>query len=71
MEGVLTANPIPVTAARMGRPSLKVRATVVRLAEGTPERIEALVGPNKMSEFIREAVERELQRLEAEARKKR
>lgn len=55
----------------MGRPSLKVRATIVRLSEGMPERIEALVGPNKMSEFIREAVERELQRREAEAKKKR
>ncbi len=71
MEVFLTANAIPVRAARMGRPSLKVRATVVRLSEGMPERIEALVGPNKMSEFIRDAVERELQRLEAETKKKR
>lgn len=33
---------------------------LVRLPEGTPERIDALVGKNKRAEFIREAIEKEL-----------
>lgn len=48
----------------MGRPSLKVKLTSVRLPEGVHERIEALVGPNRMAGFIREAVENELKRRE-------
>jgi hypothetical protein len=53
----------------MGRPPLKkdsvTKATMVRLTEETRERIEAVVGPNKMAVFIRDAIERELQRREA------
>ena len=37
---------------------------IVRLPEDFWQRIEALVGKNKMAEFIREAVERELKRRE-------
>jgi len=48
----------------MGRPPLNVKPTVVRLTEETRERINAIVGPNRMAEFIREAVENELQRRE-------
>lgn len=48
----------------MGRPPLNVKPTLIRLSVDTIERIEALVGPQKMAEFIREAVERELKRRE-------
>lgn len=48
----------------MGRPPMNVKETKVRLPLETRERIEALVGPNRMAEFIREAVERELKRRE-------
>jgi hypothetical protein len=51
---------------RMGRPPLNVKATTVRLQADTIARIEAQVGPNRVAAFIREAVERELQRLEGE-----
>lgn len=56
--------PISATSGRMGRPSLNVKATVVRLSADAIERIEALVGKNRMAEFIRDAVERELRRRE-------
>jgi Arc/MetJ-type ribon-helix-helix transcriptional regulator len=48
----------------MGRPPLKVKPILVRLGEGVPERIEALVGKRKKAEFIREAVDAELARRE-------
>ena len=44
-----------------------VKATVVRLPEGMPERIDAVAGPNKRAEFIREAVEKELKKREKKA----
>jgi hypothetical protein len=46
-----------------------VKATQVRLAEGVGERIDALVGPNRRAQFIREAVEAELKRQEAQAKR--
>ena len=49
---------------RMGRPSLGVKATLVRLPHGVTERIDAIAGPNKRAIFIRDAVEAELQRRE-------
>lgn len=52
----------------MGRPPMNVKETKVRLTLETRERIEALVGPNRMAEFIREAVERELKRREKAAK---
>ena len=55
---------IPANHARMGRPPLNIKPTVVRLSKDALERIEALVGKQKMAEFIREAVERELKRRE-------
>ena len=48
----------------MGRPPLKVKPILVRLPEGMPERIDALVGKNKRAEFIRQAVEAELAKRE-------
>jgi predicted DNA-binding protein len=48
----------------MGRPKLGVKPTLVRLPDGVAERIDALAGPNRRAEFIREAVERELIRRE-------
>lgn len=48
----------------MGRPPLNVRETKVRLSEEARLRIEALVGPNRMANFIREAIENELARRE-------
>ncbi len=56
--------PIALTGARMGRPPLNVKPTMVRLGEDVRERIEALVGPNRMAAFIRDAVENELRRRE-------
>jgi hypothetical protein len=41
---------------------MDVKPTLVRLAVGVLLRIDALCGPGKRAEFIREAVERELQR---------
>ena len=52
----------------MGRPPMQLKATVVRVPEEALERIEALVGKNRMAEFIREAVERELKRRERAGR---
>ena len=48
----------------MGRPALGVKSTVVRLPEGLGERIDELVGKKKRASFIREAVEKEVARLE-------
>lgn len=52
------------TPSRMGRPPLNVKETKVRLTDDQRKRIEALVGPNRMAVFIREAVEHELARRE-------
>ena len=48
----------------MGRPPLGIISTTVRLPKAVLERIDALRGPNRRAEFIREAVERELKRHE-------
>ena len=50
----------------MGRPPLGMKATTIRLSMGTIRRIEAQVGNRQLAKFIREAVERELQRREEE-----
>ena len=54
-------------APRMGRPPLNVKETKVRLTEEQRQRIETLVGPNRMAVFIREAIDAELRRREAKA----
>ena len=69
MEALLTDFPITVMRARMGRPPLNVKPTMVRLTEETRQRIEAIAGPNRMAEFIREAIEAELVRRERELRR--
>jgi predicted DNA-binding protein len=52
----------------MGRPPLSKKSdtveTKVRMTIETRQRIEALVGLNRMAAFIREAIERELKRRE-------
>ena len=52
--------------ANMGRPPLNVKSTNVRLPEGLGERIDKLVGRQRRAAFIREVLEREVNRLEAE-----
>lgn len=65
----MTDIPIPVSASKMGRPSLKVKPILIRLPEGVAERIDAVMGKeNRRAEFIREAVDKELERREAEAK---
>lgn len=54
--------------ALMGRPPLGVKTTVVRLPEGLAERIDDLVGPKRRAAFIREVVEKEVERREARKR---
>ena len=58
------------TTRRMGRPPLSKKSdtkpVLVRLTEAVAARIDALAGPNKRAEFIREAVEKELKRRERE-----
>lgn len=58
----MTGKAISATTPRMGRPKMDVKATLVRLPEGVAEQIDALAGPGKRAEFIREAVEREIKR---------
>ncbi|WP_162304811.1 hypothetical protein [Sinorhizobium medicae] len=41
-----------------------MKPILVRLPEGVPERIDALVGKNKRAEFIRQAIEAELAKRE-------
>lgn len=66
----MTNIPGTVSQGRMGRPPLNVKETKVRLTLETRARIEALVGPNRMAAFIREAIEAELQRREADRTEK-
>jgi len=46
-----------------------VKSTNIRLPEGLGERIDALVGRQRRAAFIREVLEREVDRLEAERAK--
>ena len=48
----------------VGRPSLNVEETKVRLTAGVKDRIIALVGKQRMAAFIREAVEEALSKAE-------
>ena len=65
----MTNFPISNTPRRMGRPPMHLKPTLVRLPEDVAERIDAIAGPNRRSEFIRDAVERELKRRERLAAK--
>jgi hypothetical protein len=40
---------------------MKVKATLVRLPDNLPERIDALVGPNKRADYIRKAVVKQVE----------
>lgn len=52
-------------AAPVGRPRINGEQTMARFREGTLDRVKAaLVDNEKQSDFIREAVERELSRRE-------
>ncbi len=66
----LTKIPGTVTRPRIGRPPLNVKETKVRLTDEQRERIEALAGPNRMSIFIREAIDEKLARDEKAAKRK-
>lgn len=57
------------TGRVMGRPPLNLKPVPVRLSQETLDRIAALVGNYKRPEFIREAVERELERRESDGNK--
>ncbi len=57
--------------ARMGRPPLGVKTTVVRLPDGLAERIDNLIGPNRRAKFIREIVEREVELMESQRKAER
>lgn len=50
----------------MGRPPLNVKAVPVRLTLEQLDRIERVAGPNQRAAFIREAVDNELDRREAD-----
>ena len=69
MEVDLTLATETGTTRRMGRPPLKRNVetvvSAVRLPADMVERIDAIAGPNKRGEFIREAIEREVKRRES------
>jgi hypothetical protein len=56
------------TKRPMGRPPLskkfETKPVLIRLTEDVSDRIDAIAGPNKRGEFIREAIDRELARRE-------
>lgn len=63
----LTQFPVSDTRPTMGRPNLHVKPTVIRLTDAMAKKIDELAGKNRRSEFIREAVEREIERRESAA----
>ncbi len=50
----------------MGRPPLNIKETKIRISPEAMERIRSLVGNYKIASFIREAIDNELARREAE-----
>ncbi|RVD16968.1 hypothetical protein EN738_29325 [Mesorhizobium sp. M4B.F.Ca.ET.017.02.2.1] len=55
-----------VYLAQMGRPPLNMTPTVVRFPNETIARIDNLVGQKQRAKFIREAVQAEIEKREAE-----
>ncbi|WP_018900447.1 hypothetical protein [Rhizobium sp. 2MFCol3.1] len=53
-----------INQGRMGRPTLNVVETKVRISQETKDRIKAIAGNYRMADFIREAIENELSRRE-------
>ena len=67
----LSANPICVTRRRMGRKMLWPDKIVAPLPAGSLERIVAVLKPDEdKTDFLREAVDRELIRREGDKAKK-
>lgn len=64
MRIVLEIVPVADRQVGMGRPPLGMKPTTIRLPVETIRRIEALVGNRRVASFIREAIDRELQRRE-------
>jgi len=60
----LAQKEITDSPARMGRPAIG-KFTAVRLSDEMLARIDALAAKGKRADFIREAVERELERRES------
>ncbi len=58
----------PVSSGRMGRPPLNVRSTNVRITNEVKDRIRAQVGDKGMAQFIREAIEEKLAKLEQDGK---
>lgn len=54
--------PISATSGKMGRPPLHLKPRLIRLSQRAIEEIEALVGKNRLSQFVREAIDREIER---------
>lgn len=50
--------------SRMGRPALDVKRVTVNLPRDMPARIDAIVGKQKRSEFVRDALESALRMAE-------
>ena len=65
----MTQKAISATPKPMGRDSLGVVQVLVWLFDGQRERIDALVGGQNRSAFIREAIDRELKRRERRKRR--
>ena len=62
---MLTEVGAPSSAKGVGRPKINQEQTPARLAAGTLARIDALLSDKeKRSDFIREAIEREIERRE-------
>lgn len=53
-----------VTFGAMGRPPLNLQQTLVRLPKDAAGRIDTIAGKKNRAKFIREAVMKELERLE-------
>lgn len=70
----MTDIPISDSPQRMGRPPLKkdtkTTAVLVRLPVDLHARLKAVTEENRVAEFIRELIEREVQRLERLERRK-
>ena len=60
----LEIDALPDSDKSMGRPPLGMKPTTIRLPQEMIQRIETLVGNRQLAQFIREAVERELERRE-------
>lgn len=63
----LAKKTITASSPRMGRPPIG-KFTAVRLSDDMLARIDALAAKGKRADFIREAVERELERREKAVR---